>query len=83
MGTDYPTVNFIYRKGFPAIFNSEVNFDYAELRINHELTIPHLGDAKWNVELGTFLNKENLRVIEWKYFRGCLLYTSPSPRDTA
>ena len=79
MGTDYPTVNFIYRKGFPAIFNSEVNFDYAELRINHELTIPHLGDAKWNVELGSFLNKENLRVIEWKYFRGSDFFIFSNP----
>ena len=79
LGTDYPTVNFIYRKGFPAIFNSEVNFDYAELRINHELTIPHLGDAKWNVELGSFLNKENLRVIEWKYFRGSDFFIFSNP----
>ena len=79
LGTDYPTVNFIYRKGFPAIFNSEVNFDYAEIRINHELTIPHLGDAKWNVELGSFLNKENLRVIEWKYFRGSDFFIFSNP----
>ena len=79
LGTDYPTVNFIYRKGFPAIFNSEVNFDYAEIRVNDEFTIPHLGDAKWNVELGSFLNKENLRVIEWKYFRGSdfLFFSNP------
>ena len=67
--------NFIYEKD--NYFNSEVNFDYAELRINHELTIPHLGDAKWN-ELGTFLNKENLRVIEWKYFRGSdFIFSNP------
>ena len=70
LGTKLPTVNFIYRKGVPKIFQSEVNFDYLELGVNDEFTIPHLGKSKWNIQMGAFVNKKNLRVIEWKYFRG-------------
>jgi hypothetical protein len=70
LGTKFPTVNIIYRKGVPKLFQSEVNFDYLEVGVNDEFSVPHLGKSKWNVQLGSFLNKENLRVIEWKYFRG-------------
>ena len=70
LGTKSPTVNLIYRKGVPKIFQSEVNFDYLELGVNDEFTIPHLGKSKWNIQMGAFVNKKNLRVIEWKYFRG-------------
>ena len=70
VGTKYPTVNFIYKKGIPNLFKSEVNFDYLELGINDEFTIPHLGKSKWNIQTGAFVNKKNLRIVEWKYFRG-------------
>ncbi|MDG1440351.1 MAG: DUF5686 family protein [Flavobacteriales bacterium] len=70
LGTKFPTVNIIYRKGVPKLFQSEVNFDYLEVGVNDEFSVPHLGKSKWNMQLGSFLNKENLRVIEWKYFRG-------------
>ena len=67
LGTKFPTINLIYRKGIPNLFKSEVNFDYLELGINDEFSIPHLGKSKWNFQLGSFMNKKNLRVIEWKY----------------
>ena len=47
-----------------------MNFDYLELGVNDEFTIPYLGKSKWNIQMGAFVNKKNLRVIEWKYFRG-------------
>ena len=70
VGTKYPTVNFTYRKGIPELFKSEINFDYLELGINDEFTIPHLGKSKWNIQTGAFVNKKKLRIVEWKYFRG-------------
>ena len=70
MGSDFPTVNLIYRKGIPGLLNSEVDLDFIELGANDEIKIPQLGTSKWNIQIGSFLNKNSLRLIEWKYFRG-------------
>ena len=79
IGTDYPTVNFLYRKGIPNLIGSEVDFDYLELGLKHEFTIPQLGISRWNMKLGSFINDESLRVIEWKYFRGSGYFIFSNP----
>ena len=79
LGTNFPTFNMIYRKGVPTIFNSEVNFDYLEIGANHKFKIPHLGESKWNFQLGTFINDKNLRFIERKFFRGSDPYIFSNP----
>lgn len=72
LGSDFPTINLIYRKGLPNKIGlkSEVNFDYIEIGANDEFNIPNFGQSRWNFKTGSFLNDNNLRIIEWKYFRG-------------
>jgi hypothetical protein len=82
LGSKFPTFNLIYRKGLPGIFNSEVNFDYLEIGIYDEIKFPQLGSSKWNFQMGSFLNKNNLRVIEWKYFRGSDMFLFSNPLKT-
>ena len=79
LGTIFPTVNLTYRKGIPKLFKSEVNFDYIEIGANHKFKIPHLGESKWNAQLGTFINDNNLRFIERKFFRGSDPYIFSNP----
>ncbi len=70
IATDYPELAFLYRKGLPNIFNSEVNFDYIELAAKHDMKLARMGEMRWQIKTGIFFNKHDLRILEYKYFRG-------------
>lgn len=74
-----PVLQLSYRKGVPGIGNSEVNFDYLELRLTHKLPALKVGSLNYQVRTGSFINKNNLRKLEHNFFRGStpLLFTNP------
>ena len=74
-----PVLQLSYRKGVPGIGNSEVNFDYLELRLTHKLPTLKVGSLNYQVRAGSFINKNKLRQLEYNFFRGSTPYFFTNP----
>ncbi len=69
LGSAWPTFYLQWRKGVPGVMKSEVNFDYLELGIQQTLKMGLIGTASYTIRSGEFLNKKDLRLIDYKFQR--------------
>jgi hypothetical protein len=78
----WPTVNFKYKKAIPNIFDAEARFDFVELSVHDEIDFKRYGNTMLNFTSGAFLQKENLRIIEHKFFRPSDQFFFSNPTTT-
>ena len=69
LGSSWPTFYTSWKKGIPGLFNSKVNFDYLEFGVRQSIRLGILGVSSYSVKTGSFLNKKDLRLVDYKYQR--------------
>ncbi|MFL5789168.1 MAG: DUF5686 family protein, partial [Flavisolibacter sp.] len=69
LGSKWPTVFLTWRKGIPGILESEADFDYLEYGLEQQINIGILGNLHYTVKTGSFLNKKDLKLLDYHYQR--------------
>ncbi|HYH16628.1 MAG TPA: DUF5686 family protein, partial [Flavisolibacter sp.] len=69
LGSKWPTFYVEWEKGIPEVAGSEVNFDYLEFGIKQVMNVGLLGVSRYTIRTGEFLNKTDLRLIDYKVQR--------------
>jgi hypothetical protein len=69
LGSKLPTFYVLWRKGIPGFMKSKVDFDYLEFGIEQQVKLRTLGVSHYKLKTGSFLNRKDLRLIDYKFQR--------------
>ena len=70
LGSKWPSFNIRYKKGIKPLGSSDVNYDFLELNVRQEIPLSTLGESKFELFTGSFLNDREIRIADNKFFRG-------------
>ncbi|ANE50817.1 hypothetical protein SY85_10180 [Flavisolibacter tropicus] len=79
LGSAWPTFYVTWRKGLSGILGSPINFDFMELGMEQEIHAGIMGNLRYNVKTGRFLNQKDLRLVDYQFQRrgDPLLFLNP------
>jgi hypothetical protein len=79
LGSKYPTIFFNHKKGWNGIVTSDIDFDYIDFGIEQNLLLGTLGNSRYTISAGKFVNTRDLRYVDFKRFRQSdpILYSDP------
>jgi hypothetical protein len=69
LGSKWPTFNLYWERGWNGAFGSVVDFDYVSFSVEQEIQIGTLGESKYVLRGGQFVNKDSVFYIDRKFFR--------------
>jgi hypothetical protein len=69
LGSIYPTFYVLWRKGVPDIFKSKIDFDYLEFGMEQEINLGLMGNTRYTVKTGSFINKNKLELMDYQFQR--------------
>jgi hypothetical protein len=72
IGSKYPTFNFSYSKGIDGLFGSDVDFDKWKVSMNGDKNLKLLGEVKYNIGGGGFINNKKVYIQDFQHFNGNL-----------
>ena len=79
IGSRWPTFTFRYKKALPGVWGSRLNFDFFEIGAQQEVIMGSFGTSRWNVVAGRFIQANNARFTDYKFFRGSDRFFFASP----
>ncbi|MBD0366271.1 MAG: carboxypeptidase-like regulatory domain-containing protein [Flavisolibacter sp.] len=65
----WPTLYVQWRKGLPGFLGSVIDYDYLEFGMEHQVNAGIMGVMRYRVKSGSFLNKTDLRLVDYKFLR--------------
>ncbi|HTF18778.1 MAG TPA: DUF5686 and carboxypeptidase regulatory-like domain-containing protein [Chryseolinea sp.] len=65
-----PMFKVEYRRAFPNVFNSSIEFDQLELGARHRLSIGVRGNLDFYLRAGMFFNTDAMYFMDYKHFLG-------------
>ena len=79
LGSDFPTFELLYRKGWNQLLGSDIDWDYLEFGMGQDVALGALGNSKYTMRLGKFLNTRNVPYVDLLRFRQSdpILYSAP------
>jgi hypothetical protein len=79
LGSKWPTISLLHRRGWDGAFGSDIRFDYVEAALEQEVVLGAIGNTRYRAQVGQFVNTDDLRFIDWKQFRESdpILYSNP------
>ncbi len=79
LGSKYPTLHVTHKKGWNGVLGSEIDFDYLETSVEQNILLGTLGNSRYSITTGKFVNTRDLRYVDLKRFRQSdpYLYSDP------
>jgi hypothetical protein len=69
LGSKYPTIYFTWTKGINGLLGSSINFDYIETGAYKDINVGVLGNSKFKLMYGNFINRRLLNIVDYKWMR--------------
>jgi hypothetical protein len=79
LGSTWPSFNIHYKKGINALGKSDVNYDFLELNVRKEIKLKSLGESKFEIYTGKFINDREILIADRKFFRASDTYFFSDP----
>lgn len=82
LGSKWPTFGLNYRKGVPNLFQSSIDFDFLEFDITQRVQIGLLGRLNYRLNTGKFLQRRDLRLVDYVFQPNSNPYLFTNPNYT-
>ena len=69
LGSKFPSFYVQWEKGITGPFGSTIDFDYIEFGLKQNISLGLLGQSRYTIRTGDYLNKKDLRFIDYKFQR--------------